>query len=611
MFKDIRFLSNRINFVSELLNIKKKENAYLIEGTLNNKQSIIDKDVLKILKINLNKLNLDNSNFISKNKFSLEIDKNFKIKNVILNSDVSIDKIKYKKQDLIDNYFLDINKIILLKDNNLQINYKNKKFSIIGKGKLKIKEKFNKIEYSLNKYKDEIKFKSNFNLENIFLKKREILREFFPLLNDKINLKNSKIKINYENKKLSISGDSKIKLDKEFDDINFLISKKDNKLTFDIDLDLIKTQFKIDKLNYKKKDGSKFKLNIIGNLIQNQKLIFSKINISENKNKIKIDNLLIGRDKQIIKIDRAKFDYVDIENKRNQFTIQNNGKNNYKLNGLILNANKLITNALKSDDEQEIKFYKKKINLSLAIDEVYIDKIYSVKNLNGKLILQNNKVKNANIEAKFKNQENIFFSIKSDKEGNKITTLISSWAKPLISRYKFIKGFDEGVLSLRSEKNGDVSNSLLIIDNFKVKEIPLLAKLLAMASLQGIADLLTGEGIRFTDLEMKFSNEKNIMKIDELYAIGPSISLLIDGYLEKDKVLSLRGTLVPASTINKTIASIPLIGDLLVGKKVGEGIFGVSFKIKGSPDNPETSVNPIKTLTPRFITRTLEKIKKN
>ena len=47
----------------------------------------------------------------------------------------------------------------------------------------------------------------------------------------------------------------------------------------------------------------------------------------------------------------------------------------------------------------------------------------------------------------------------------------------------------------------------------------------------------------------------------------------------------------------------------LVGKKIGEGVFGVSFKMKGLPGFP-TTVNPIKTLTPRFITRILEKKKK-
>ena len=82
-------------------------------------------------------------------------------------------------------------------------------------------------------------------------------------------------------------------------------------------------------------------------------------------------------------------------------------------------------------------------------------------------------------------------------------------------------------------------------------------------------------------------------------------------YIEENNLISLKGTLVPATTINRSIASIPLIGDLLIGKKVGEGVFGVSFKVKGPPKKLETTVNPIKTLTPRFITRTLEKIKKN
>ena len=108
---------------------------------------------------------------------------------------------------------------------------------------------------------------------------------------------------------------------------------------------------------------------------------------------------------------------------------------------------------------------------------------------------------------------------------------------------------------------------------------------------------------------MNFTNGNKIITIKQMYAIGPAISIMMNGYVEKNKLISLRGTLVPATTINKTIAAIPLIGDILVGKKIGEGVFGVSFKIKGPPGKTQTSVNPIKTLTPRFITRTLEKIK--
>ena len=108
---------------------------------------------------------------------------------------------------------------------------------------------------------------------------------------------------------------------------------------------------------------------------------------------------------------------------------------------------------------------------------------------------------------------------------------------------------------------------------------------------------------------MNYESNQTLTNINEMYAIGPAISILMEGYIDRNKLTSLRGTLVPATTINKTISKIPLLGDILVGKKVGEGVFGVSFKIKGPPKKLETTVNPIKTLTPRFITRTLEKIK--
>ena len=162
-----------------------------------------------------------------------------------------------------------------------------------------------------------------------------------------------------------------------------------------------------------------------------------------------------------------------------------------------------------------------------------------------------------------------------------------------------------------SIKENKISSSLLKIYDFRLKELPALTKLLTLASLQGIADILSGEGVGFDEFEMKFENKKKLMDIKEIYAIGPAISILMDGYVQEDELISLRGTLVPATTINKFVGSIPILGDILVGKKTGEGVFGVSFKIKGPPKDLKTTVNPIKTLTPRFITRTLEKIKKN
>ena len=51
----------------------------------------------------------------------------------------------------------------------------------------------------------------------------------------------------------------------------------------------------------------------------------------------------------------------------------------------------------------------------------------------------------------------------------------------------------------------------------------------------------------------------------------------MEGYVEKNKLVSLRGTLVPATTINKTIAKIPLLGNILVGEKVRRRCFWCQF----------------------------------
>ena len=216
----------------------------------------------------------------------------------------------------------------------------------------------------------------------------------------------------------------------------------------------------------------------------------------------------------------------------------------------------------------------------------------------------------ASLLGKF--SENKEFKLTIRKENNnKVTTLFIDKAEPIVKRYDFIKGFEGGKLDFYSTEKNKISQSKLKIYDFKLKEMPALTKILTLASLQGVADILSGEGIRFDEFEMTFQNNGSLMTITEIYAIGPAISILMEGYIEKNKLISLRGTLVPATTINKFIGSLPVLGEILVGKKTGEGVFGVSFKIKGPPKNLKTSVNPIKTLTPRFITRTLEKLKKN
>ena len=612
-FRDISFDTKNINFLSEKLNIKKDKKNYLLKGILGNKNSLLNDELLEIIKLRYPQFDLINTNFETNNDFSFNIDNKFKIKNLEINSSILINSSQFKKNNLINKNFIEINDLINLKDHKIKASYTNKKFSLEGKGQVKFQNKYELIKYELINKGSDLDLVSNIELSELVIKNQNLIREYLPKTKDVLNLKNHKIKLNYKDNTLSLKGSGKIKLDKEFNKIGYFFSTKNKKYNFETDLEINDTPIKIDFINYAKNKNLNSQLNINGNYNKKFGFDFKKISLLSKNNNLIVDDLTLDKNNKLMKVDKIDLDYFDNSNVKNKFVLNRIKNNNYELKGSILNADTIITNLLESKDDQQLDMFRENININLNFSEVYIDNDNIVKNLNGKLRIVDNKVDQANIFALFDNNKNFTFTVNT-KKGEKITTLFSSKARPLVKRYEFIKGFedsDEGYLDFYSSKKNNISNSKLVIDNFKVKEIPALAKLLSLASLQGIADLLTGEGIRFTDFEMNFTNKDKLMTIEELYAIGPAISILIEGYIEENNLISLRGTLVPATTINRSIASIPLIGNLLVGKKVGEGVFGVSFKVKGPPKKLETTVNPIKTLTPRFITRTLEKIKKN
>ena len=200
--------------------------------------------------------------------------------------------------------------------------------------------------------------------------------------------------------------------------------------------------------------------------------------------------------------------------------------------------------------------------------------------------------------------------MKKDKNTDKkYLEIYSDLTKPLLTEYSFFKGLSGGKLFFTSIIDNLNSTSKLKIEKFKVVDAPGLIKLLSLADLRGLADLADGEGLSFDSLEIDMEKNKNFLKLNEILALGPSISVLMEGYQAEDGLISLKGTLVPAKTLNKMISKIPVIGNIVIPKEVGEGLFGISFKMKGPKGKVKTTINPIRTLTPRFIQKIIDKNK--
>ena len=578
----------------------KIKNNYKINGTVYN------------LNLNLPKLKSIedlNFNFNISNKI-YDFEKiNFKYDKILFNSEnilIEENKGKFLVKGTINNLKDKINKNFikfLNKDDSILLDTNKSNFSSKSNFSFEVNKKFKVSKFNL---------KSNISINEFKVKFKDIyLKNFVEDYNNLLKFKNTKIILKKNDKKLSVSGSSNYFINDEIEEIiDFKIVKNEKKYLFETLINLSSLKLKFENLDYIKKKGAPSSIKLNG-IIKDKNILFKDINFINLKNTINIKNLKIERDK-IINFEYLNLNYLNKNNFKNQVSINLKNKD-YKLKGQSFDAQRFIEKISEENNNKNFFNIFKNLNtkISINVQELRLDNKNKIKNFNGNLDIKNNKIYTLDINSNFSENEKMFIKIVTNTDKSITTNFYSDIAKPFVTKYKFIKGFEDGHIDFFSTDKNNVKNSKLIIDNFKVQEVPILAKILTLASLQGIADLLTGEGIRFTDFEMLYSKKGNLITIDEIYCIGPAISIMMEGYIEKNNLISLRGTLVPATTINRTISSIPLLGDILVGKKVGEGVFGVSFKIKGPPENLKTTVNPIKTLTPRFITRTLEKIKKN
>ena len=426
-------------------------------------------------------------------------------------------------------------------------------------------------------------FKNNFNIEE--------LKEIF-LSDAQVDLDISKTNFN-----LGINGKY------SFDNLDFL--QLDLETSFKNDIREInanfdyKNSFNLDLINYKKPKNEIAKVSLEFEKNKNISNI-RKLNFKEKNNSINISNLEF-KDNNFESLKTA-----DVSTKNNNFSIQWDKK-------IIIKGSSFdATNLPKLLNQQGNGNNFKKVNTNIEIDFINIQAPLSEKLENFRLIGEIKKGKFTKISSKgdFGGNNFLDISLKKDNDSERrFLEIYSDLTRPLLTEYDFFKGLSGGKLLYSSLIDGPKSNSKLKIENFKVVNAPGVIKLLSLADLGGLVDLVEGEGLSFDILEIDMEKDKNLLKINEILALGPSMSVLIEGYQDNTGLTSLKGTLVPAKTLNKMISKIPVIGNIVIPKEVGEGLFGISFKMKGPKGDIKTTINPIRTLTPRFIQKMIDRNK--
>lgn len=156
---------------------------------------------------------------------------------------------------------------------------------------------------------------------------------------------------------------------------------------------------------------------------------------------------------------------------------------------------------------------------------------------------------------------------------------------------------------IRDDLPGAPVQGRLMVENFKLVDAPMLASIFSVASLTALGDLLRGDGVSFEQLSVPFTMIDGKVTLTEARAFGPAFGITADGVFDREKgTADLRGTIAPAYTLNSLPGKIPILGRLLVGKE-GEGLFALTYTMKGTLKNPRIVVNPLSALAPGFLRR--------
>lgn len=114
------------------------------------------------------------------------------------------------------------------------------------------------------------------------------------------------------------------------------------------------------------------------------------------------------------------------------------------------------------------------------------------------------------------------------------------------------------------------------------------------------------EHLAFDRLRVNFSVGQAQLVLHDSYINGPAIGATLRGNVDYGRQLvKLGGTYVPLFGLNSMFGSVPVLGELLVGRN-GEGLLGITFGIQGPIDKPEVIVNPISAVAPGIFRQIFE-----
>ncbi len=174
-----------------------------------------------------------------------------------------------------------------------------------------------------------------------------------------------------------------------------------------------------------------------------------------------------------------------------------------------------------------------------------------------------------------------------------------------LARFADLYGrMEGGNLNLIVSTGGDASAGTATISNFTLRDEPAFRKLVAAAPARedGVVDPTS---VRFQKMTIDFERSPGLLDIRDAVIYNPSMGLTTAGQIDfAHGDIDVSGTFVPVYSVNNMLSQIPLVGILLGGGQ-NEGVFGLTYHVRGSLNSPEVTVNPLSAIAPGILRKIL------
>jgi hypothetical protein len=212
------------------------------------------------------------------------------------------------------------------------------------------------------------------------------------------------------------------------------------------------------------------------------------------------------------------------------------------------------------------------------------------------LRLKGTDMQRATLQASFGGERSISVTTNQVPEGRTMSVAFNDLGTLLrfIGVYPNLEG-GAGTLVMRYDNEQKADFGTFALQNFAIVNEENVADIVGnhRESQQMIA---ANNKLAFSAGEVEFIRRKDRVEIVDGLVSGVQVGGTLKGFIYTDaKQYDLTGTYIPMFGFSRAIQKVPLLGLLIAGEE-GDGVFGVTFAVRGPLEEPKFQANPLSFL---------------